>query len=99
MAAKLESRENYIERKLKETVESLGGICRKVVTTHESGWADRECLLPGGVCVFVELKAKGKRMRKLQELQALRLKKLGFEVLLIDSIYKVKVFKKRYERK
>lgn len=99
MATTLESRENYIERKLKETVESLGGICRKVVTTHESGWADRECLLPGGVCVFVELKAKGKNMRKLQQLQALRLKKLGFEVLLIDTIQKIEDFRKRYERK
>lgn len=99
MAKKLEDRESYVERKLGEAVVGLGGIYRKVVTTHESGWADRECLLPGGVCVFVELKARGKKLRKLQQLQAIRLRKLGFEVLKIDTTEKIKDFVKRYERK
>ncbi len=40
---------------------------------------DRICLLPGGRCVFVELKRPGKDLRPEQVRAAKRLRDLGFE--------------------
>ena len=46
---------------------------------------DRICLLPGGRCVFVELKRPGKDLRDEQARAAKRLHDLGFECYFADS--------------
>jgi len=46
---------------------------------------DRICLLPGGRCVFVELKRPGKDLREEQVRAAKRLHDLGFECYFADS--------------
>lgn len=46
-------------------------------------------LLPGGKVVFVELKAPGEKLRKIQEYRAKELRKLGFEVDCLDTVEKV----------
>lgn len=57
----------------------------KLPAVFESGIPDRLCLFPRGRMVFVELKAPGKKPRKLQEVMHSRLRALGFRVEVIDS--------------
>lgn len=46
---------------------------------------DRICLLPGGRCVFVELKRPGKDLREEQERARKRLHDLGFECYVANT--------------
>jgi len=46
---------------------------------------DRICLLPGGRCVFVELKRPGEDLREEQVRAAKRLHALGFECYKVSS--------------
>jgi hypothetical protein len=57
-----------------------------------SGVPDRIVLLPHGRIVFIELKAPGKKLRAMQEYRAKELRALGFDVRVIDSIDKIKLF-------
>lgn len=86
--------ESVIERKLKKQIELIGGKAFKFVSPGVSGVPDRIVLLPQGRIVFVELKAPGKKMRKLQEFRAKELQALGFRVECIDTIEKVDKFVK-----
>ena len=75
--------ERDIERKLVEEVIKRGGMVVKQDTL--SGIPDRVVLAPFGLCTFVELKAPGKKLRKLQEHRKKQLEALGFDVYKIDS--------------
>ena len=82
--------EKYIELSLVREVKAAGGICPKFVSPGTSGMPDRLVLLPGGVMVFVELKAPGQKPRPLQKRMHERLRALGFTVYVIDSVEQVK---------
>ena len=82
--------EKYIELSLVKAVKAAGGICPKFVSPGTSGMPDRLVLLPGGVMVFVELKAPGQKPRPLQKRMHERLRALGFTVYVIDSVEQVK---------
>lgn len=84
--------ESTIEKKLKKQIELIGGKALKFVSPGMSGVPDRIVLLPHGRIVFVELKAPGKKRRKLQEYRAKELEKLGFRVDCIDSIEGINKF-------
>lgn len=86
-------RESDIEKALKERVNSLGGIALKLSAMHFTGIPDRLCLLPGGVAVFVELKAPSKKPRMIQAVVHDKLRSLGFRVDVIDNMDVVKRFK------
>lgn len=75
--------ERDIEKRLVDEVTKRGGKVLK--HTGEAGTPDRLVLAPIGQCVFVELKAPGKKPRKLQEQRIKELRCLGFEVYVIDS--------------
>ena len=78
--------EKEIEAKLKKGVEKLGGRCYKFVSPGNSGVPDRLILLPGGACAFAELKAPGKKERKLQAHIQEQIRELGFIVFSsVDS--------------
>jgi len=77
--------EKTIEKKLVNTVKSMGGIAPKFVSPGFDGMPDRLVLLPGGIIAFAELKAPGKNPRPLQEARHRLLRKLGFKVYVIDS--------------
>ena len=77
-------RERDIERKLKKRVESNGGWCLKFISSV-SGVPDRLCLFPLGRAVFVETKIRGGKPRPLQKRQMERIRKLGFDVRVVDS--------------
>ena len=76
--------EKDIERKLKNRIEMVGGLCWKFVSPGTAGVPDRIVLLPGGRILFVELKEEGKNLRPLQKYRKRQLEDLGFDVRVID---------------
>lgn len=79
-------RESTIENALKKRIKNLGGWGIKLLPYVVNGLPDRLVLLPGGRLYFVELKAPGKKPRPTQVVVINKLKKLGFTVLVIDSV-------------
>ena len=78
-------REKEVEQALIKQVRKAGGLCLKFVSPGWAGAPDRLCLLPKGRVCFIELKAPGKKPRPLQERRAEQLRRLGFDVAVIDS--------------
>ncbi|MGO5168569.1 VRR-NUC domain-containing protein [Bacillota bacterium LCP21S3_G6] len=77
--------EKSIEQQLVKAVKSAGGIAPKFVSPGFSGMPDRLILLPEGHMAFAELKAPGKKPRKLQVARHQLLRRLGYQVFVIDS--------------
>ena len=78
-------REKAIEKKLAQTVKSMGGLAPKFTSPGFDGVPDRLVLLPGGKLAFIELKAPGKVLRPLQVRRKSQLESLGFSVYCIDG--------------
>lgn len=81
--------EKHVEQILIKTVKKMGGICPKFVSPGFDGVPDRLVLLPKGKFAFVELKAKGKKMRSLQVKRKRQLEQLGFLVYCIDDVIQI----------
>mgnify|MGYP000847432803 FL=1 len=77
--------EKQIEAALASEVKKCGGIAPKFTSPGFAGMPDRIILLPGGRMAFAELKAPGKKPRKLQTARHRFLRRLGFRVYIIDS--------------
>ena len=77
--------EKSTEQKLVKAVKAKGGLAPKFVSPGFDGVPDRIVLLPRGRIAFVELKAKGRKMRPLQVRRKRQLESLGFLVYCIDS--------------
>ena len=77
--------EKNTEQKLVKAVKSKGGLAPKFVSPGFDGVPDRIVLLPRGRIAFIELKAKGRKMRPLQVRRKRQLESLGFSVYCIDS--------------
>ena len=77
--------EKSTEQKLVKAVKSKGGLAPKFVSPGFDGVPDRIVLLPRGRIAFIELKAKGRKMRPLQVRRKRQLESLGFSVYCIDS--------------
>ena len=84
--------EKQIEKHLVEAVEQLGGLCVKFPPLFFRGFPDRIVLLPGGAVVFVETKAPGQRPRLIQRKVHDHLRRLGFQVEVLDSVESVDGF-------
>lgn len=96
MANRNTTSEASIEKCLVEEVKAAGGWCLKLPAVFESGIPDRVCLFPFARVVFVELKAPGKKPRRLQEIMHSRLRALGFRVEVIDSREQAKSLAQEY---
>ena len=77
-------KEKIIEKKIGKTVKEAGGIAPKLICLGFDGMPDRIVLLPGGRMGFVEVKAPGKVPRPLQEARHRMLRRLGFQVYVLD---------------
>lgn len=84
--------ERKIENKLRNEIKKISGLALKFISPGMSGVPDRIVMLPEGKVIFVELKAPGERMRKLQLLRKKQFEMLGFKVLCIDSVEGVNNF-------
>ena len=77
--------EKSTEQKLVKAVKAKDGLAPKFVSPGFDGVPDRIVLLPHGRIAFIELKAKGRKMRPLQVRRKRQLESLGFSVYCIDS--------------
>lgn len=78
-------RENIIESYLRNQVKILGGKAYKFVSPGNAGVPDRLVCLPGGIIIFIETKAPGKKPTVRQKKKQRELMKLGNCVLILDS--------------
>ena len=76
--------ENEIEKKLKNQVEAAHGLCLKFTSPGNNGVPDRILLFPNGRIAFVEVKAPGKKPRKLQQYWLETLARFGFPCMVLD---------------
>ena len=86
--------EKQIEQKLVAEVRRRGGMALKFVSPSYSGMPDRLILLPDGKVAFVEVKAPGKKPRSLQVKRHATLRKLGFQVFVLDAASDIPVILK-----
>jgi hypothetical protein len=78
-------KEKILERRLVLAVKKAGGVCPKFVSPGFDGMPDRLVLLPKGRLAFVEVKAIGSKPRPLQEAKHGMLRRLGFQVFVLDD--------------
>ena len=79
--------EKDLEARLRKAVEKRGGMAVKLLSQLHRGLPDRLVLMPGGHAWFVETKSTGKKPTRLQKHCHDLLRKLGFEVWVIDDTF------------
>ena len=77
--------EKAIEAYLVRRVKDLGGVCLKYSNPGVVGYPDRVVLLPGGFVVWVELKSKGRKPNRVQQLRIAQLREMGHNVAVVDG--------------
>ena len=82
-------REKVIEKYLYTKVREYGGRAIKLTSSNLRGLPDRLCLFPGGLVVFVEVKAPGRKPSPKQTNMINILRKLGFYAVWLDGRPKV----------
>jgi hypothetical protein len=85
-------REREIEKYFCDEVAKAGGEQRKYKTPGRTGAPDRIVLATVARCCFCEIKRKGEKPRSDQLREHARLRKLGFDVFVLDSIESVNKF-------
>lgn len=78
-------KEKLLERKLVDRVKKLGGWAVKFWAVNLTGFPDRLVLMPIGKISFVEVKSEGKKPSPRQVVVHGLLRKLGFNVFVIDT--------------
>lgn len=73
--------ETYLNKRTKES----GLLCLKYANANVTGYPDRLVCIPGGKVIWVELKSKGKKPTKLQQIRHAELKGIEHSVWVIDS--------------
>jgi len=79
-------RESKIEDYLVRRTKALGWEIRKVEFIAHRGAPDRIIMAPGGVLVWVELKATGEKPEAHQLREHARMRKMSQRVEVIDSL-------------
>lgn len=80
-----EASEKSIEKYLVEQAEANGLLCLKYSNPNMVGYPDRLLVLPGGSVVWVELKSKGRKPTKIQQMRIAGLRNRGHYVWVIDN--------------
>lgn len=78
--------EKIIERHMVEAIKNLGLLALKYSNATQSGYPDRLVLLPEGRVLWVELKSRGCKPTKLQQLRHAELRRMGHTVEVVDSL-------------
>jgi len=90
--------EKRLEANLRDRLRAMGGLALKLPAIHHAGLPDRLCLMPDGKAFFVEVKSTGEKPRPLQEVCHETLRRMGFEVYVIDSTEGLNEILKMYEK-
>ena len=90
--------ERTLEQYFVWQVEKAGAKALKFVSPGWGGAPDRIVLIPKGKCVFAEIKAPGKKLRRLQFNRATMLISMGFDFWVIDSKDEVHKFTEMIKR-
>lgn len=77
--------EKAIERYLAERAKQIGLPCLKYSNPNMVGYPDRLVVLPAGEVIWVELKSKGRKPSKVQQLRIAGLSEMGHTVYVIDN--------------
>lgn len=77
--------EKAIERYLVEQAKLNGLLCLKYSNPNMVGYPDRLLVLRDGDVIWVELKSKGRKPTKIQQMRIAELIKLGHLVKVIDN--------------
>lgn len=77
--------EKDLEAKLRKEVESHGWMALKLLSQLHRGLPDRLILAEYGITFFAEIKTTGKKPTRLQKHCHELLRKLGFQVFVIDT--------------
>ena len=77
--------EKQIEAKMGQMLRRRGALFYKFVSPGQPGVPDRIIVLPGGRCVFVELKTEIGRLTRIQDWQLEQLRQHGAEVYVIKG--------------
>ena len=77
--------EKEIEKYLCKRMKEIGLLCIKYSNANETGYPDRLIVLPASQCLWVELKSKGKKPTKVQQIRIADLKKRQHVVWVIDN--------------
>jgi hypothetical protein len=78
--------EKHIEARCRKIAKTRGHLFWKLVVPGYPGVPDRLMLSTEGRAVFIEFKAPGKKPTPLQAAWHSRLRGLGFEVHVIDTV-------------
>lgn len=84
--------ERDIEKAFVAHVKKLGGTAEKFTSPQRRSVPDRLVTLPGGVIIFVELKAPGNQVTDSQKRDHDRRRALGCDVRVINSMEAVHAF-------
>ncbi len=84
--------EKDVEKALVREVRKMGGEAYKWTSPGNDGVPDRIVVLPGGIVVFVELKADGGQLRPVQRVQIEKLRRLGQRVEIVRGMKGLKEF-------
>ena len=77
--------EKAIERYLVEQAKQNGLLCLKYSNPNMVGYPDRLLVLPDGRVIWVELKSKGRKPTKIQQVRIAELSGMGHTVRVIDN--------------
>ena len=83
--------EKRIEARLKAALEARGALVYKFISPGQAGVPDRLAVLPGGRCIFIELKQDAGQLGALQMWQLKRLRDRGVEAYVIRGTKDLKV--------
>lgn len=78
--------EKDLERRFVAAAKGAGYDAEKLVAAGKRGWPDRTVLMPGGKVLFFELKTPKGKTSKQQDSTHDRLRSLGFDVFVVDSL-------------
>lgn len=78
-------REQRIEQQLRLMTKARGGLCLKFISPGWNGAPDRVVLFYDGKIGFVEVKRPGVKPRPLQVIRFKTLRRLGFQVFVLDK--------------
>ena len=91
----MDMRERDIEKRLVREIRAMGGEAFKWVSPGNDGVPDRIVMLPGGIVVFVELKADRGRLAGVQRVQIRRIQRWGQEVVVVQGMDELDQFIER----